>query len=133
MKRPCPDRSPGHQGDARRHHITTFVPDVDMPVFTGDKGAPLSRSNWRRAVNWPEAIESVGLPDGFRFHDLRHTSNNLAAAAGAPARSDRWPDRRCPLVTTRDAGYWPMAGPSTLPPAERVTSPNTLLACLVSN
>jgi integrase len=27
-----------------------------------------------------------GLPDGFHFHDLRHTGNKLAVAAGASTR-----------------------------------------------
>lgn len=31
-------------------------------------------------------MKRSGLPDGFHFHDLRNTGNNLAAAAGASTR-----------------------------------------------
>jgi len=37
-------------------------------------------------VKWPEAVRKAGLPAGFHFHDLRHTGNNVAAAAGASTR-----------------------------------------------
>ncbi|HTD49413.1 MAG TPA: site-specific integrase, partial [Acidimicrobiia bacterium] len=30
--------------------------------------------------------QPVGLPAGFRFHDLRHTANTITAAAGASTR-----------------------------------------------
>ncbi len=32
---------------------------------------------------WRRARDKVGLPDGFRFYDLRHTGNTLAADTGA--------------------------------------------------
>jgi integrase len=31
-------------------------------------------------------VVRAGLPRGFHFHDLRHTGNQLAAAAGASTR-----------------------------------------------
>lgn len=31
-------------------------------------------------------MKAAGLPDGFHFHDLRHTGNNLAASTGASTR-----------------------------------------------
>ncbi|WP_205809459.1 tyrosine-type recombinase/integrase [Micromonospora sp. HNM0581] len=55
-------------------------------VFTGDKGAVLRSGNFRRAVGWAAALRAAGMPDGFHFHDLRHTGNNLAAATGASTR-----------------------------------------------
>jgi integrase len=70
-----------------RDHLDQFVKaGHDELVFVGEKGAMLKRGNWRRSVRWPEAIEAAGLPEGFTFHDLRHTGNNLAAAAGASTK-----------------------------------------------
>ena len=42
--------------------------------------------NWRANVRWPALIEAAGLPRGFRFHDLRHTGNHLAAQTCASTR-----------------------------------------------
>jgi integrase len=54
-------------------------------VFTGDKGAPLRRSNFNRTARWPERVAALGAA-GLHFHDLRHTGNLLAAASGASLR-----------------------------------------------
>lgn len=68
-------------------HLGKYVdPSLDALVFTGPKGAPLKRANWRKSVKWPERVKAVGLPDGFHFHDLRHTGNQLAARSGASTR-----------------------------------------------
>ena len=70
-----------------RLHLERHVKDgPDALVFTGEKGAILKRGNWRRSVKWAASAEQAGLPTGFRFHDLRHTGNHLAAAAGASTR-----------------------------------------------
>ncbi len=55
-------------------------------LFVGAKGAMLKRGNWRQSVHWPEAVKAAGLPEGFHFHDLRHTGNTLAAATGASTK-----------------------------------------------
>lgn len=68
-------------------HLDTFVqPGDDSLVFVGEKGAMLKRGNWRRSVRWAESVRAAGLPEGFTFHDLRHTGNHLAAAAGASTK-----------------------------------------------
>ena len=36
--------------------------------------------------HWARARDAVDLPEGFRFHDLRHTANTLTAATGASTR-----------------------------------------------
>src|SRR5262245_53814388 len=73
--------------EALRIHLVDHVgADSESLVFTGDQGAPLRVSNFRRAVKWSAAIVKAGLPAGFTFHDLRHTGNNLAAASGASTR-----------------------------------------------
>jgi integrase len=72
--------------DLRSHMDAHVKPGPDALVFVGEKGGVLKRGNWRRSVKWAEAVEKAGLPVGFRFHDLRHTGNHLAAAAGASTR-----------------------------------------------
>jgi integrase len=52
-------------------------------VFTTGLGHPLSRGGFRST--WVKAREHAGLPD-FRFHDLRHTGNTLAATTGASTK-----------------------------------------------
>jgi integrase len=59
--------------------------DPDALIFTGDKGAPLRRSNVNRQARWPESVSKIGAP-GLHFHDLRHTGNTLAAESGASLR-----------------------------------------------
>lgn len=70
-----------------RRHVDEYVKEgPDALIFVGEKGAILKRGNWRRSVKWAESVKKAGLPKGFRFHDLRHTGNHLAAAAGASTR-----------------------------------------------
>ncbi len=49
-------------------------------------GAALRRNNFHRSVRWAECVAEVGLPEGFRFHNLRRTGNTLAASSGASTR-----------------------------------------------
>ena len=69
--------------------LATYVGSAgDAPLFTGPKGATPKRGNWRVSVRWVDQVKAAtaGLPDGFRFHDLRHTGNDLAARSGASTR-----------------------------------------------
>lgn len=68
------------------HMLQHVAAGTDALVFTGDKGALLRTGNFGRAVRWKATIAAVGLPEGFHFHDLRHTGNNLAASTGASTR-----------------------------------------------
>jgi integrase len=78
---------PGVVAELLRVHLTKYAEDgPDALVFTGGKGAVLRRSNFQRAVSWAESVRKAGLPEGFHFHDLRHTGNTLAAASGASTR-----------------------------------------------
>ncbi len=73
-----------------------ILPDLEMQlgrfsepgphglVFVGAKGGQLRRTNFRKA--WVPAVRRADLPAGFRFHDLRHTGNTLAATTGASTR-----------------------------------------------
>lgn len=68
-------------------HLDTYVAaSGDALLFTGPKGATPKRGNWRVTVRWADQVRAAGLPDGFRFHDLRHTGNDLAARSGASTR-----------------------------------------------
>lgn len=69
---------------AIEHHLDTYAQEGrDGLLFVGAKGAPLDRSRWN--VLWRKARASIGRDD-LRFHDLRHTGNVLAAAAGASTK-----------------------------------------------
>jgi integrase len=70
----------------RPHMLTHVAADQGALVFTGGKGKPLCTSNFRRAVKWAQVLKAAGMPEGFTFHDLRHTGNNLAASSGASTR-----------------------------------------------
>lgn len=69
--------------DVRSHLEEFTLPGEDALVFTGPKNAQLRRSNFSRA--WQAATHKAALT-GFHFHDLRHTGNTLAGAAGASLR-----------------------------------------------
>lgn len=68
-----------------RAHLAQFAErSAAGRVFVGLRGATPRRTNFQ--PTWPRAIEVAGLPEGFRFHDLRHTGNTWAAEAGAHLR-----------------------------------------------
>jgi integrase len=76
---------PPHLLDELREHLATYpdpAPERSL-VFTNGEGRPLTRGGFRST--WVKARERVGLPT-FRFHDLRHTGNTLAAATGASTK-----------------------------------------------
>lgn len=66
--------------DLLEHLRWSSNPEADGYVFATAAGKPLRRSNF--GDKWRAARDSVGLPT-IHFHDLRHTSNNWAAEAGA--------------------------------------------------
>ncbi|MEU5525136.1 site-specific integrase [Streptomyces sp. BSE7F] len=65
-----------------RWHLESYAePGPDGLVFVGEKGAPFRRSTFGR--KWRRAREVVGMPEGFRFYDLRHTGHTLSTQSGA--------------------------------------------------
>lgn len=67
-------------------HLERYVaPHPDAVVFLGAQGARLRRRSFARTFTLA-ASRVPDLPSGFRFHDLRHTGNTLAAATGASTR-----------------------------------------------
>lgn len=54
----------------------------DGYVFRDSRGGPMRHSNFYRRSFRP-AVKAASLPDGLRFHDLRHTCVALLVAQGA--------------------------------------------------
>lgn len=54
-------------------------------MFTTEKGEPLSRTWFSRAV-WRPAVKKAELPDGLPFHDLRHFYASLLISRGASVK-----------------------------------------------
>jgi integrase len=75
---------PPHIVPALAEHVREFVGGDDDLVFTSSWRTPLRRGTFHSRV-WSPACEAVGV-EGFRFHDLRHTGNTLAASTGASTR-----------------------------------------------
>ncbi|MGW3234123.1 tyrosine-type recombinase/integrase [Streptomyces olivaceus] len=66
-------------------HLTWFAEKgPDGLLFVGEKGAAFRRTSFGR--KWRRARETAGLPDGFRFYDLRHTGHTLSTRSGATLR-----------------------------------------------
>ncbi|MCX4725032.1 tyrosine-type recombinase/integrase [Streptomyces sp. NBC_01306] len=65
-----------------KHHLDWFAEKEPAGLlFVGEKGAPFRRSTFGR--KWAKARTKVGLPEGFRFYDLRHTGHTLSTQSGA--------------------------------------------------
>ncbi|KJK55429.1 tyrosine-type recombinase/integrase [Saccharothrix sp. ST-888] len=65
-------------------HLRWYAQEGDDGLlFIGERGAPFRRSTFGR--KWRKARAKLGM-DGFRFYDLRHTGNVLAASTGASLR-----------------------------------------------
>lgn len=67
--------------DLRRHLDWYAEKGADGLLFVGEKGAPFRRTSFGR--KWRKAREKVGMPDDFRFYDLRHTGHTLSTRSGA--------------------------------------------------
>jgi integrase len=71
--------------DELEDHMRDYVHDEPAArIFVGEKGGTLRRHVLHK--KWDSARVEVGLPEGFRFHDLRHTANTLTAMTGASTR-----------------------------------------------
>lgn len=68
--------------DKLQEHLDANVrPGADALLFTSRTGGFLAHTSMQRW--WEPARGKAGLPEGFTFHDLRHTGQTKAAAAGA--------------------------------------------------
>lgn len=70
--------------ELQRHLGRYSVPGPDGLVFVGPLGGSFDRSSITAA--WRAARTAAGLPEGFRFHDLRHTHMTMAAESGASTK-----------------------------------------------
>jgi integrase len=64
-----------------RHLAWWASKEPDGLLFVGERGAPFRRSTFGR--KWRTARAVAGLPDDFRFYDLRHTGHTLSTRSGA--------------------------------------------------
>jgi integrase len=83
-------------GELGQHLDRYAEPGERGRVFVGPKGVTPRRTNFNRM--WHQATEAAGV-EGFRFHDLRHTANTLAA----PRSSTKELMRRMGHASTRAA------------------------------
>ncbi|WP_445515563.1 tyrosine-type recombinase/integrase [Streptomyces sp. NEAU-174] len=73
---------PGFMRKDLERHVKWFAEkEPNGLLFVGEKGAPFRRSSFGR--KWRRARAKVGLPDDFRFYDLRHTGHTLSTQCGA--------------------------------------------------
>jgi integrase len=75
-----------NQPRRREHQAESSPSDPEDLIFKGPMGAALRRNKFHRSVHWAECVAEAGLPEGFRFHDLRRTGNTLAASSEASTR-----------------------------------------------
>lgn len=67
--------------DLQRHMDWYAEKGPDGLLFVGERGKPFRRSTFGR--KWRRARTTVGLPENFRFYDLRHTGHTLSTRSGA--------------------------------------------------
>lgn len=67
--------------DLKRHLEWFAQKEPNGLLFVGERGKPFRRSTFGR--KWRRARTKVGMPEGFRFYDLRHTGHTLATQSGA--------------------------------------------------
>jgi integrase len=83
-------------------------------ILSGDAGGQLSLSTLNRSFRIARTKVS-GLPEGFRYHDLRHYFASLLIASGADVKVVQARLRHASAVTTLDTyGHlWPDSDEST--------------------
>ncbi|MFD7506031.1 tyrosine-type recombinase/integrase [Streptomyces sp. NPDC059850] len=73
---------PGFMRKDLERHVKWFAEkEPNGLLFVGEKGAPFRRSTFGR--KWRKARAKAGLPEDFRFYDLRHTGHTLSTQSGA--------------------------------------------------
>lgn len=54
-------------------------------IFVNGRGLPIQRAGWR--YQWTKAAKSVGMPEGYGMHDLRHYFATLLIHGGANVKT----------------------------------------------
>lgn len=67
--------------EVKRHLDWYAEKEPNGLLFVGGRGAPFRRSTFGR--KWRRARAKVGLPEDFRFYELRHTGHTLSTQSGA--------------------------------------------------
>ena len=70
--------------DELRKRLVAVPDDPEALVLGRARNRPFRRATVYTA--WHAATKKLGMPPGFRIHDLRHTGNTLAAATGASTK-----------------------------------------------
>lgn len=73
------------QQELERLHYGDDYRDYDL-IFCQPNGAPIDGSSFNK-WHWTRVRKAAKLPEGTRFHDLRHTFVSRALAAGANLRA----------------------------------------------
>ena len=73
---------PASLDEAIANQLATRPDDPDALVFVSTTDTPMRHSGFMKRSFKP-ALERAGLPQGTRFHDLRHTHASLLIAMGA--------------------------------------------------
>ncbi|MGI8707327.1 MAG: tyrosine-type recombinase/integrase [Actinomycetota bacterium] len=76
------------------------VPETEF-VFVGRDGGLLRRNNFRRR-HWKPAVLGAELPQGLRFHDLRHTCASILISQGAHPKEIQARLGHASIITTMD-------------------------------
>jgi integrase len=86
------------------------VAQPDGLVFTSSRGTPLW-SSWFYRWAWQPAVAKAGLPDGTRFHELRHFYASALIASGESVKTVQSAMGHASAVETWEtyAGLWPDA------------------------
>lgn len=105
---------------ALSEHVKAYPADTVLTNMDGKQLGP-----WRVDREMRRVRDSIdGLPDGFRFHDLRHYFASLLIAAGADVKVVQYRLRHASAKTTLDTyGHlWPDSDESTRRVVEQVMS-----------
>ena len=71
-------------GELRKHLVTFVPPELDAPLFVGERGGFPRRRNWSRI--WSRARRAAGVSERVHLHDLRHMGATLAAQSGGTTK-----------------------------------------------
>lgn len=91
--------------ELRRHLEWCAEMGADGLLFVGEEGKPFRRSTFGRKGR--KARATAGLPESFRFYDLRHTGHTLTTRSGATlkdmmVRAGQSTERAAPIYQHSD-------------------------------
>jgi hypothetical protein len=110
------------QRELRWHPESFAEPGPDGHLFVGEEGAPFRRSTFGR--RWRKARESVGMPERFRFYDLRHTGRTPSTRSGATledtmVRAGQSSEKAALIYSTPTTSGRRRSPPASTPPCGR--------------